>query len=253
MLTGTRGAPTFAPSWPADRSSREGTRAIRFGIAEPATCLDRIQTARLTTSEAIPGYDVAVAAGPGQIVLRHRSLRELELAKMLIMRRGRRVDLGLAVPVGTVRILSADGSTDNLRLDPFDAARVYGRSTRTEPGDVVFIDRPRPVAVVDPDGGALVSSPSRILRLLPGAPVGPHALAALINELAPAGTDWQTWAVPDLQPTAAEALDTALAAAFEHLSTLRTHEHATQNLTRNLIDGVAAGAVTIDTITRKVG
>jgi hypothetical protein len=117
----------------------------------------------------------------------------------------------------------------------------------------VFIDRPRPVAVVDPDGGALVASPSRILRLLPGAPVGPHALAALINELAPVGTDWQTWAVPNLQPTAAEALDTALAAASDHLGTLRTHERAMQNLIRNLIDGVAAGAVTIHTITGKAG
>ena len=230
-----------------------GTRAVRFGTTRPATCLDRVQAARLTTSETIPGYDVAVVAGPGQIVLRHRSLGELELAKVLIMRRGRKLDPGLAVPAGTVRVLSADGRTDGVRLDPFDAARVYGRATRTEPGDVVFIDRPCPVAVVDPDGGALVASPSRILRLLPGAPLGPHALAALINELAPAGTDWQTWAVPDLQPTAAEALDTALTAAFHHLSTLRAHEQAIQDLTRNLINGVATGAVTIDTTIRKAG
>jgi hypothetical protein len=152
-----------------------------------------------------------------------------------------------------VPVLSADGRTDGLRLDPFDAARVYGRSTRTEPGDVVFIDRPRPVAVVDPHGGALVASPSRILRLLPGAPVGPHALAALINELAPAGTDWQTWAVPNLPLAAAEALDAALAAASDHLRTLRAHEQAMHNLIRNLIDGVAAGAVTIDTTTPKAG
>jgi hypothetical protein len=170
-----------------------------------------------------------------------------------MMRRGRKFAPGLAEPSGTVRVLSADGRTDGVRLDPFDAARVYGRSTRTEPGDVVFIDRPRPVAVVDPDGGALVASPSRILRLLPGAPLGPHALAALINELAPAGTDWQTWTVPDLQPAAAEALDTALAAAFHYLSTLRAHERAMSDLTRNLINGVAAGAVTIDTTMRKVG
>lgn len=230
-----------------------GARAVQFGITEPPTSLDRIHSARLTTSETIPGYDVAVTAGPGQILMRHRSLGELELAKVLLMRRGRRIDPDLAVPVGTVRVLSADGSTDNLRLDPFDAASIYGRSTRTEPGDVVFTDRPRPLAVVDPDGGALVASPSRILRLLPGAPVGPHALAALINELALAGTDWQTWVVPDLQPTASEGLDTALATAADHLSTLRARERAMQGLIRDLIDGVAAGAVTIDTITQKAG
>ena len=212
-----------------------------------------MQTASLTTSENIPGYDVAVAAGPGQVVLRHRSLRELELANQLVMRRGTRIDLATAVPSGTVRVLSADGRTDGVQLDPFDAARVYRRATRTEPGDVVFLEHPRPTAMVDTDGGALVASPSRILRLQPGAPIGPHALAALINELAPAGTDWPTWSVPDLQPTAARALDTALAAAAEHLRTLRTHEHAMQDLTRNLIEGVAAGAITLDTIIQKAG
>jgi hypothetical protein len=157
------------------------------------------------------------------------------------------------VPSGTVLVLSADGTTNGVYLDPFDAARVYHRATRTEPGDVVFLERPRPTAIVDADGGALVASPSRILRLQAGAPIGPHALAALINDLAPVGTNWPTWSVPELQPSSAQALDAALAAAAEHIRALRTHEHAMQDLTRNLIEGVAAGAIVIDTITRKVG
>lgn len=230
-----------------------GARAVRFGSTSPVTHLDSVQTARLTTSETIPGYDVAAAAGPGQVVVRRRSLRDLELAKVLVVRRGRKLDLRLAMPTGTVRVLSADGHTDGVGLDPFDAAHVYGRSTRTEPGDVVFLDRPHPVAIVDRDGGALVAAPSRILRLLPGAPIGPYALTALINEFAEAGTDWPTWAVPELQPVAAEALDTALAEAADHLRTLRTHQQAMHDLTRNLIDGVVTGAITIDTLTRKAG
>ena len=95
-----------------------------------------MQTASLSDDFGnIPGYDVTVAAGPGQVVLRHRSLRELEVANQLVMRRGTRVDLATAVPSGTVRVLSADGRTDGVLLDPFDAPRVYRRATRTEPGE----------------------------------------------------------------------------------------------------------------------
>jgi hypothetical protein len=230
-----------------------GTRAVRLGIPAPTTYIDRVRTASLTTSESVLGYDVTVAASPGQVVLRNRSLRELELANLLLMRRGTRVDPTRAVPSGTVRVLSADGTTDGVQLDPFDAAHIYRRATRTEPGDVVFLEHPRPTAFVDTEGGALVASPSRILRLQEGAPIGPHALAAVINELAPIGADWPTWSVPDMQPTATRALDTALAAAADHVRTLRMHEHAMQDLTRNLIDGVAAGAITLETITRKAG
>ena len=95
-----------------------GTRAVRFGISALSTCLDRVQTASLTTSENIPGYDITVAAGPGQVVLRHRSLSELVSAGQLTMRRGNRIDLATAVPGGTVRVLSADGGTERRASRP---------------------------------------------------------------------------------------------------------------------------------------
>jgi hypothetical protein len=229
-----------------------GARALRFGTTAPATCLDRVHAASLTTGEEVPGFDIEVAAGPGQVLLRHRSLRELELAKLVKVRRSHQINLDLADPRGTVPVLSADGRTAGVYLDPFDAAKKCAGAARTDPGDVIFIDKPRPMALVDTVGGGLVASPSRILRLLPGAPIGPHALAALINELAPSGTEWETWAVPEMSAAAAAALDLALAAAADHLRILRAHEHAMQDLTRNLIDGVAAGAIMIDT-TRKAG
>jgi len=223
-----------------------GVRAVRLGRIEAATHLDRIHTATLTTSEPVPGYDLTVATAPGQIVLRQRSLGELHAAGQLVVRRGNRIDRTQDEPTGTVRVLSADGTTDALRLDPFDAARLYPRATRTEPGDVVFVDRPRPRARVDVRGGALVVSPSRILRLRSGGPVGPHALAAIVNEIAPEGSEWPTWSVPELPPGEAGALDTALAAAASHKVALRRHEQALQDLVTSLIQGVAAGAVTID-------
>ena len=119
-----------------------GTRAVRFGTSAVETSLERVQIASLTTSESIPGYDVTVATGPGQVVLRRRSLSEFASAGQLTMRRGSRIDLATAVAGGTVRVLSADGSTDGIQLDPFDAARIYPRATRTEPGDVVFLEHP---------------------------------------------------------------------------------------------------------------
>jgi hypothetical protein len=224
-----------------------GVRAVRHGRIDAATHLDRVHSATLTTSEPIPGYDVAVALAPGQIVLRQRSLGELRDAGQLVMRRGNRLDRAESDPAGTVRVLSADGTTDALRLDPFDAARAFPRATRTEPGDVVFLERLGPRARVDTEGGALVASPSRILRLRPGGPIGPHALAAIINEIAAEGSEWPTWSVPDLPPGEAAALDATLAAAAAHKEELRRHDEALRDVVTSLVQGVAAGAVTIDT------
>ena len=223
-----------------------GVRAVRLARTETSTQLDRIYAATLTTSAPVPGFDVTVAAAPGQIVLRRRSLGELHEAGQLLLRRGNRIDRGLAVPGGSVRVLSADGTTDALRLDPFDVARVYPRVKRTEPGDVVFLERPRPAARVETEGGALVAAPSRVLRLGPGSPVGPHTLAAIINEVAPERSEWPTWSVPNLPPVEAGELDAALAAAAARKAELGRHEQALQDLVTNLIHGVAAGAVTID-------
>jgi hypothetical protein len=222
-----------------------GVRALRFGASDPGSHVDRIHAATLTTSEPVGGYDVAVAPSPGRIVLRRRSLAELVAAGQLVVKSGRRVRQEHGDPNGTVPVLSADGSTDGLRLDPFDARGLYPRAAWTEPGDVIVLDRPRPMARVDVHGGALVASPSRILRLLPGAPLGPHALAALVTELAAEGSEWRTWSVPELSAHQAATLDSALAAAAEHLAELRRRERATRDLVTTLIDGVAAGAVTL--------
>jgi hypothetical protein len=231
-----------------------GVRALHLANVSPASHLDRIHAATLTTSAQIAGYDVAVAAALAQIVLRQRSLSELATAGHLAVKRGSRIDINHATSSGSVRVLVADGSMDHLRVDPLDAERYYPRAARTEPGDVVFAHLPRPVARVDAEGGALVSSPSRIMRLRHTAPFGPYVLAALVNELAPVNSEWQTWSVPDLPAAESAALDAALKNATRHLAELRRHVRAVQDLTTSLIEGVAAGAVTLDpTITRRAG
>lgn len=223
-----------------------GARAARFAVVEGSVRLDRIYAASLTTGETIAGFDVTAAAASTGMVLRRRSLAELRDSGQLVVRRGSRIDAGHADSAGTVPVLSADGSTDTLFLDPFDADRLYRRAHRTEPGDVIVLDGRRPVARVDERGGALVASPSRILRLAPTAPVGPHALAAIVNDIAPPGSEWPTWSIPELPPVENGLLDAALAGAAAHKEVLRRHEQALRDLVTNLIHGVAAGAVTLD-------
>ena len=222
-----------------------GVRALRFGTKEAESHVDRVRAATLATAEPVHGHDVAVAPSTARIVLGRRSLAELVAAGQLTEKHGRRVKPEDGDPQGTVSVLSADGSMDGVRLDPFDARKLYGGTGWTEPGDVIILDRRRPMARVDVHGGALVASPSRILRLLPGAPIGPHALAALVTELAAEGSEWPTWNIPELPAGEAAALDAALAAAADHLAELRRREDATRHLITTLIDGVAAGAVTV--------
>jgi hypothetical protein len=220
-----------------------GARAPRWRVPSGGH-VDRVQVAALVTAEPLAPLDVLVTAAHGTSLLRQRSLGELHEAGLVVMRRGSRIDRRHAVPDGSVTVLSADGAMDGVALDPFDAERLYPRANRTEPGDVVFIDGPTPQARVDEHGGSLVASPSRILRLRPGSDVGPHTIAAIINHQA-STTEWQTWSTPRLDASAATALEAALARAAAHSAALRRRQDALHALVTALIDGVAAGAVSV--------
>jgi hypothetical protein len=115
----------------------------------------------------------------------------------------------------------------------------------------MFAERPRPTAMVDDHGGSLVASPSKILRIGSQAGIGPHAVSAIINRLPNEPTEWQTWNVPILDTDEIERLEAALLAAEDHETTLRRHLDATQGLVTAMVDGVAAGAVTLTTRTTK--
>lgn len=222
-----------------------GVRAVQLGTTDVAPHLDRIHAATLVTGELVPGFDTLAAAAPGSMVLRIRSLGEMKDLQQVQIRRGSRIDSGHANPAGSVAVLSAIRDTAEIRLDPFDAPKLYPRAARTEPGDVVFVEKPRPIARVDDHGGSLVASPSRILRLNPTAGIGPHAVAAIINQLPDAPNDWQAWSVPVLDTAAANQLEDALAAAADYEASLRSRLAAVHDLIKAMIDGVAAGAVTL--------
>ncbi len=222
-----------------------GGRAVQLGTTDVAPHLDRIRAATLVTAEPVPGFDILATAAPGSMVLRRRSMGEMKDLQQVQIRRGSRIDPRHANPVGSVAVLSAVGDTKEIRLDPFDAPKLYPRAARTEPGDVVFVEKPRPRARVDDRGGSLVASPSRILRLSPTAGIGPHAVAAIINQLPDEANEWQAWSVPVLDTAAADQLEDALTAAADYEASVRSRLDAVHDLIKTMIDGVAAGAVTL--------
>jgi hypothetical protein len=177
--------------------------------------------------------------------LLRRSLGELHERNQLIVKRGSRIDPADASPDGTVPVLPND-IAGAIVLDPFDAARKYPRAARTDPGDVIFIEKPRPRAWVDPIGGAMVASPARIVRLREAAEIGPLVLATVINEMATAGSEWKSWNVPVMRRGDAARLEQALVRADEFEREARHRTDAARDLKKALIDGVAAGALTLD-------
>lgn len=226
-----------------------GVRAVRLATTEIERHLAVINAATLVTAEPIQPFDVLVERALGAMLLRRRSLGELKDLGHVRVLRGSRIDPGHYNPAGSVTVLSATDSRGTARLDPFDAARLYSRAVRTDPGDVVLTERPRPTARVDDHGGSLVASPSKILRIGSQAGIGPHAVAAIINRLPDEPTEWQTWNVPILDTSEVGRLEEALLAAAIHETTLGRHLEATRDLVTAMIDGVAAGAVTLTTRT----
>lgn len=71
-------------------------------------------------------------------------------------------------------------------------------------------------------------------------------LAALINETAYPGSEWQTWTVPVLPRAEAERLEAALAEIHEYEQQASRRVAGARELTTALINGVAAGALTLD-------
>lgn len=225
----------------------QGICADRLRVTDAAHDIDRVHAATLLTSRAVETLDVLVVPAKGTVQVRQWSLAELAERKLVRMLRGSRIDPAHCAADSTVPVLAADHSTDGMTLDPLDAERHYGRAVRTCPGDVIFTERPRPLAWVDETGGALVASPSRILRLNPGAEagVGPRALAALINQQPADGREWKAWSVLWLGRAETSALEDTLGRAAVYEARMRERVAATERLCAALIHGIANGTVSL--------
>lgn len=237
-----------------------GIRAIRMGDAAHADQRDRVLAATLVTSQPLAGFDIEVAPAGQAVVVRPTSLGELLDAGRIELIKGTRVDPADCDPAGTVRAAAANPAEGDWLLDPLVAVEHYPRARRTEPGDVLFVERPRPHAEVDVQGGAVVRNPARALRLPPDARIGPLALAAVINRLPNESREHRAWNVPLLHEGEREAMEAALAAADAYLADLQRRKAATTDLIDNLIEGAAAGSLTLipttmqaTTTTKKAG
>jgi hypothetical protein len=145
---------------------------------------------------------------------------------------GRRLELA-GLPPGSVPVMTPDPveiTVDRLAL----AARADVELT--EPGDVVFTVRPEPRAVVDATGGGLVLWPARVLRVRPGAPLLPVAIASRINRFTT--TDWRGWTLAEIEDPDRSVLGEALAELHEHRARLVADLAAVDTLTRDLTTAV---------------
>lgn len=228
-----------------------GVRAVKVGGDRLAKHLDDVHRATLTTTAPLNPLDVLVRPADGNIRLQYRSLGEAHVLKRLRLLRGRRIDPSAGAIDGTVQVLPVD-LVGSLFLDPFDAERKYPRAVRTEPGDVIFVEKPRPRAWVDAHGGAMVASPARVIRLAESAEIGPRLLATVINEKASAGSEWKTWSVPVLKAAEAARLEDALRRTEDYERELASRSRAAGDLKSALIDGVAAGSLTLDVTTTSI-
>ncbi|MGH4001362.1 MAG: hypothetical protein ACRDTJ_28325, partial [Pseudonocardiaceae bacterium] len=155
-------------------------------------------------SPRVPGSEIAVriaeltsAVGPlagvtvqarepadGDAAARPLTLGDAIAAGQVRMIAGNRMDRE-DLSGGTVRVLGPEELTGAIRpgsrgVDRLVFATKYPAGRHTEAGDVVFCTSPRPAALVDVEGGAVVVAPARILRINPASTPGllPEVLAS---------------------------------------------------------------------------
>lgn len=234
----------YAAVWTGDTVVPLGIGAQPATALEAASAFERLFRSAQATREPIPGFDLPEArpGTPGPNVT--RALGELVDAGLIVRQSGSRISDDDLDPAGSVRVITADRGEPRW-IDRLVEASRYRSAVHTEPGDVVFSTNP-PTAFVDETGGAIVASPSRILRPDSArAGIGSRALAATINRLR-GNAEWKTWQIPRLPADQVERVEAALGAVDEHLSEIRKHEAAAADLVTSLIQGVAAGSVTLD-------
>lgn len=230
--------------WTGDTVVPPGIVAQPSAGIDTAAAYDRVLRSTLVTRDAVPGFDLPAARSATPAPVTTRTLGELVNDGRIRRESGTRIAEVDLDPEGSVPVITAEGGEPRW-IDRLVEARRYHSAGRTEPGDVVFSVNP-PRATVDEAGGAIVAFPSRILR--PDhvrAGIGPRALAAAINRLGD-NAEWKTWQIPRFPAAQVRRVENAIAEADEHLAAIRKHEAATTDLITSLIQGVAAGSVTLD-------
>ncbi|CAM3307440.1 hypothetical protein PSET11_03246 [Arthrobacter ulcerisalmonis] len=161
---------------------------------------------------------------------------------------------------GGSRVLGRDELMNPNNAQPrfitlLDFAAKYPAGRLTEPGDVVFCTSPRPAAMLDAEGGAVVVFPARIVRIDQGDPGGllPAVVVRDINRLNPADKTWRNWRLRRTPEAQRLPLASALQNLHREQSETRERLKRLEELATLMTDGVAGGSLTLtDPLTHAV-
>lgn len=150
------------------------------------------------------------------------------------------------LPPGNLAVIGPDDLGDPGRPPVrVDRLALHARADvrLTEPGDIVFTTQGGPRAVLDPDGGGVVVSPARVLRVMPGAPLVPAAILARINRAT--STAWRSWPLAVVPHDGAPGLAAALADLAAERRRLADQLARLDALTADLTTAVESGRIAI--------
>lgn len=194
-------------------------------------------------------------AAPDQLRQRRTAatvpMEKLLASKRLMYRQGHRLDPEHLARDRGVRVIGPEEVFGTLTMgsrsiDLLVLADAYPAARVTEPGDVVFCTGPRPAAVVDTEGSAVVLYPARVLRLDRNNSGGlhPHVLAADINAVPSGDGSWKRWPVRRMDQ-GQQMLTEVLAELAQQRDAARKRLQQLEELTTLVLDGVAGGTLTV--------
>lgn len=229
----------------------------RRRAADPAAAAVRSdELLRLLTEESGAGQSpdlriLSTAAGPAAAPpLPAAAIHQLLAAGALGYLQGNRLNPDDLVGTGGTRLIGTAEllhTGQNRSITLLDFAARYPTGRLTEPGDVVFCTSPRPAAVVDTQGAAVVLFPARVLRIDQAAPHGlhPDVVAADINAQPPSAKDWRNWRLRAVPQGQRDPLTEALH-QIQHAQRQTRERLAMLAELDNLIkDGVSGGSLSL--------
>ncbi|MGH3789179.1 MAG: hypothetical protein ACRDRG_22085 [Pseudonocardiaceae bacterium] len=254
-------------------------RAHAFRFARPAWTRNLLAgggdlvARRAVTSPRVPASEIAIriaeltsAVGPLAGVTVHArepadsdgaarplTLGEAIAAGQVRMIAGNRMDRE-DLSGGTVRVIGPEELTGAIRpgargIDRLAFSAKYPAGRYTEVGDVVFCTSPRPAALVDVDGGAVVVAPARVLRINPASTpmLLPEVLASDINAIPVGARAWKGWQIRQVSPGERAALADALTAIEGQRADAQDRVALLGELKELLLRGATSGSLTLAT------
>ncbi|WP_168914659.1 hypothetical protein [Microcella flavibacter] len=236
------GSDNGSPLRPIRRTPAE--LAVR--VEELAGALDLPLPHRPVPRSADRAAPVRLSTVGERIAARH--LRRLPGTRLGSIVEARAADSGRMPVIGTDEVLDASRlgtrSVDRLRV-----AAEFPSARFTEPGDVVFITSPRPAALIDREGFAVVLAPARVLRITGegDAELVPEALVADIGARAASDIEWRAWPLRSVDARQKPALTPVLHAIEAERAEAQQRLARLDDLERTLVDGLARDALQLIT------